>query len=237
MVKAGAPPKVGILCWEEGHVPRGLAQLESLKGNSTNPDTYDFPVRFCRVKGANIQTILESPDRKVLQEMIREARLMVSDGVRAITTSCGFNAIFQKELASSLDVPVFTSSLLLVPLVHAMLGPKAEIGVITAKKAALRKEHLEAVGIHEEIPLRLFGLEECPEWGKIFTDPDEDISLETVETEVTGTAREAIRQYPGIRTFVLECTDLPPFSESIRKTTNLPVFDFIGLVEMVARSL
>ncbi len=233
----GASPKIGILCWEAGHVPRGLVQLESLKGNSTNPDSYDFPVLFRRVKGANIQTILENPDRNVLQEMIREARSMVSDGVRAITTSCGFNAVFQRELASALDVPVFTSSLLQVPMIHTMLGTEAGVGVITAKKAALKKEHLEAVGIHEGIPLYIFGLEDRPEWSKIFTNPHEDINLGTVKDEVIGTACEAIREYPGIRAFVLECTDLPPFSGPIRKATGLPVFDFIGLVEMVARSL
>jgi len=237
MMGTGAPPKIGILCWEAGHVPRGLVQLESLKGNSTNPDSYDFPVLFRRVKGANIQTILENPDRNVLQEMIREARSMVSGGVRAITTSCGFNAVFQRELASALDVPVFTSSLLQVPMVHAMLGTRAEVGVITAKKAALKKEHLEAVGIHGGIPLYIFGLEDCPEWSKIFNHPDEDINLETVKNEVIGTASEAIREYPGIGALVLECTDLPPFSGPIRKATGLPVFDFIGLVEMVARSL
>lgn len=113
---------IGILCWEEGCAPRGLVQLETLKGNSTNPDSYNFPVRFCRVKGANIHTIVERPDRGVLQEMIREAQIMVSKGARAITTSCGFNAIFQQQMTDSLDVPVFTSSLLQVPLVHAMLG-------------------------------------------------------------------------------------------------------------------
>jgi len=227
-METGAPPKIGILCWEAGHVPRGLVQLESLRGNSTNPDSYDFPVRLRRVKGANIQTILENPDRDVLQEMIREARSMVSDGVRAV---------FQKELASSLDVPVFTSSLLQVPMVHAMLGTRAEVGVITAKKAALKKEHLEAVGIHEGIPMRIFGLEDCPEWSKIFTHPDEDINLETVKNEVIGTASETIEEYTGIGAFVLECTDLPPFSGPMRKATGLPVFDFIGLVEMIARSL
>lgn len=53
-------PLIGILCWEAGCSPRGLAQLETLPGNSTNPETFDFAVRYCRVKGANIHTILES---------------------------------------------------------------------------------------------------------------------------------------------------------------------------------
>jgi len=232
-------PAIAILCWErtEGSIPRGLVQLETLKGNSTNPDSYNFPVRFCRVKGANIHTILERPDKGVLQEMIKEARTMVSEGVRAITTSCGFNAIFQRELANALDVPVFTSSLLQVPLVHAMLGAGKEIGVITANKAALRREHLEAVGISESVPLRIFGLEECPEWGKIFTEPDKELDLDIIREEVVGVARSAVEKFPSIGAFVLECTDLPPFSQAIREETGLPVFDFLTLVNMVHEAL
>jgi len=109
-------PKIGVLCWEKGHVPRGLQQLETLPGNSTNPASYGYPVRFQHVRGANVHTILEKPDAAVLATMIADARTMVSQGVQAITTSCGFNAIFQRELAAAAGVPVFTSSLLQVLL-------------------------------------------------------------------------------------------------------------------------
>lgn len=228
---------IGILCWEAGQVPRGLVQLESLKGNSTNPDSYDYPVRFCRVKGANIETILENPDRKVLARMIEAARAMVAEGARAITTSCGFNAIFQEELADALDVPVFTSSLLQVPFVVRTLGRGGEIGVITAKKAALREDHFRAVGITSEIPVKIFGMEECPEFNKIFVAPDEDVDLNVIREEVVGTALRAIEENPKIGAFVLECTDLPPFAREIRKATGRPVFDFITLVDYVDQAL
>ncbi|MEO7401372.1 MAG: aspartate/glutamate racemase family protein, partial [Polaromonas sp.] len=54
--------RVGILCWETGQVPMGLRQLETLVGNSTNPASYDYPVRLHPVRGANVHTILENPD-------------------------------------------------------------------------------------------------------------------------------------------------------------------------------
>jgi hypothetical protein len=113
-------PLIGILCWEKGSSPRDLVQLEELPGNCTNPETFEFPVRYCRVKGANIYTILENPSQDVLQSMIGEAHKMAEQGIRAITTSCGFNAVFQRELADSVHVPVFTSSLMQIPLVHNM---------------------------------------------------------------------------------------------------------------------
>ena len=38
--------------------------------------------------------------------------------MRAIVTSCGFFSVVQDALAQAVRVPVFTSSLLLVPLLH-----------------------------------------------------------------------------------------------------------------------
>ena len=114
-----------------------------------------------------------------------------ADGVKAITTSCGFNAVFQRELASALDVPVFTSSLLQVPFVQQIVGERGEVAVITAHKAALKPGHLEAVGITKTEGLHVFGLEECPEWGKMFTDFDAELDLEKIKGEVVGVALEA----------------------------------------------
>lgn len=223
-------PKIGILCWEKGQVPKGLMQLETLVGNSTNPDSYNYPVRLCHVTGANIHTILENPDTAVLRTMIAEARGMVADGVKAITTSCGFNAIFQRELAAAVNVPVFASSLLQVPLVRQINGPSSEICILTAKASALLPAHLTSVGIATLEGLHICGLEACKEWNTIFTDPEADVDLEAIEREVIGSARKALAKHPNIRTFVLECTDLPPFSAAIRSQTGLPVFDFITMV-------
>ena len=222
--------RIGILCWETGHVPRGLMQLETLVGNSTNPASYDYPVRLQPVRGANVHTILENPDPAVLQTMIEDARAMVADGIRGITTSCGFNAVFQRELAAAVSVPVFASSLLQVPLVRQIHGPDSEICIITARAGALRPQHFSAVGIASREGLVICGLEECKAWNRIFLAPDDDVDLEAIEREVLGTALQALERHPNIRAFVLECTDLPPFSGAIRRHTGLPVFDFITMV-------
>ncbi|TFG82143.1 MAG: aspartate/glutamate racemase family protein, partial [Spirochaetales bacterium] len=190
-------PIIGILCWESGQVPRGLVQLESLVGNSTNPASYAYPIRFYHVKGANIQTILEKPDRGVLGEMIKAAKEMTASGIRAITTSCGFNAIFQNELCNALDVPVFSSSLLQVPLVQKIAGDSGEVCIITAKKAALKPEHLLAAGISRMDNLHIQGLETCTQWSRIFSAPDEDLDVGAVRNEVVGVAMEARRLNPG----------------------------------------
>lgn len=230
-------PQIAILCWEAGQVPRGLVQLEGLPGNSTNLDSYPFPVKLCRIKGANIETVLENPSPLVLARMIEAARTLVAEGVKAITTSCGFNAVFQKELASALDIPVFTSSLLQVPYLRNVLPENKSIAVITAKKTALKKEHFDAVGITNDAKIAVFGMESSPEWNKIFTDPDRDIDLDIVSNEVVATATNAVREFPDIGAFVLECTDLPPFAQAIREATGRPVLDFATMMQSIAGSI
>lgn len=229
-------PLIGILCWEAGVSPRGLVQLEALPGNSTNPASFDFPVHYCRVRGANLHTILEHPSREVLQTMIQEARRMAARGIRAITTSCGFNAVFQRELADAVDIPVFTSSLIQIPMVWQMLGKSRTIGVITANRASLSEDHLRNVGIGKEVAMTIQGLETCTEWGKIFTAPDEKIDLPTVARDVIAVSRKML-QMADIGAFVLECTDLPPFAEAIRRATGRPVFDFVTMTNWVYQSV
>ena len=229
-------PLIGILCWEEEGCPRGLEQLEELPGNSTNPKTFKFPVKYSRVKGANIHTILEKPSQSALRAMIMEARLMEEEGIRAISTSCGFNALFQGELADSVGVPVFTSSLMQIPLIQKMLKKVQTIGVITAKKSSLTKQHLKNVGIDDEISLHIEGLESCTEWNKIFSAPEEDIDISMVGKDVVGIAC-SMKKSSDIGAFVLECTDLPPFSDAIRKATDCPVFDFVTLTNFVYRAI
>jgi hypothetical protein len=229
-------PLIGILCWEKGCSPRGLVQLEKLPGNSTNPETFAFPVKYCRIKGANIHTILEKPCRKVLQSMMDEARKMEAKGIRAITTSCGFNAVFQRELADAVSVPVFTSSLMQIPLVQNMLGNKQAVGVITAKKSALTEKHLQGAGVKNPVSIHIEGLEACTEWSKIFTSPDEEIDIPTVENDVVHTARSMMKM-ADIGAFVLECTDLPPFADAIRKATGRPVFDFVTLTNFMYQAI
>ncbi len=224
------PAKIGILCWEAGQVPKGLLQLETLPGNSTNPASYAYDVRFHRVSGANVHTILEKPDQAVLETMIADAKVMVSEGIKAITTSCGFNAIFQRELARAVGAPVFTSSLLQVPLARQINGPDSEICIITANASALGPEHLKSVGVTSTAGLHIIGLEKCAEWNRMFAEPTAEIDLDVIEQEVLDTALRALDVHPGIQTFVLECTDLPPYSAAIRRQAGLPVFDFITMV-------
>lgn len=123
-----------------------------------------------------------------------------------------------------------------VPLVQHMLTNQQSVGIITAKKLALSEKHLENAGITKQMPLQIQGLEECSEWNKIFSSPEEDIDIPTVEKDVVSSACAMMRK-ADIGAFVLECTDLPPFSNAIRKATGRPVFDFVTLTNFVYQGI
>lgn len=228
---------IAVLCWEAGSVPKGLMQLEALPGNSTNPKSYSFPVRFSRITGANMETVLYNPSAEILTRMINVSRDLIDDGVRAITTSCGFNAVFQRELAKALTVPVFSSSLLQIPMVSNMLGKDKSVIVITANKHALHRKHMSSVGISDDTSINIYGMESSEEWNKIFISPDMAVDLEQIEKDVLYISKQAVKEHPNAGAIVLECTDLPPFAPAIRKAIKLPVFDFITLMGYVAFSI
>ena len=229
--------KIAILRWESGHVPQGLMQLEQLPGNSTNLASYPFPVKLVEVKGANTDTVILHPSQKLLEDMIQLAKELEKEGVRAITTSCGFNAIFQEALANAVDIPVFTSSLLQVPFAQALVGRDRAVGVITASASSLSEKHLRACGITDEMHPIVMGLENAPEWSKIFDHPDDSFDMDLVTEEILNVARQGVKDHPEIGAIVLECTDLPPFARRIREELDIPVFDFNSMIGHVAMAL
>ena len=228
-------PFLGVLCWEEGGNPKGLEQLESLSGNSINPLTYPFPVLFKRVAGANYQSVLVAPDGRLVGAMIKAAESMIDQGIKAIITSCGFNAIFQKELADALPVPVYTSALMQIPFVRASLGRK-KLLVITASKQDLKVEHFQAVGVPDMRGIVIYGMDEMPEWSKISRSPNQLLSMDKIENEVVSLAAAAKKEHPDIGAILLECTDLPPFAEAVRKSVKLQVYDLLTMVALISKS-
>lgn len=228
-------PFLGVLCWEKGGSPKGLEQLESLPGNSTNPATYPFPVLFEKVAGANYQSVLVSPDGNLIGPMVKAAESMIDRGVKAIITSCGFNAIFQKDLANVLQVPVFTSALMQIPFIRASLGGKMLL-VITASKQDLKPAHFNAVGLADMEGIKIYGMEKMTEWSKISLTPDQPIALEKIENEVVSLAVIAKKEHPDSGAVLLECTDLPPFADAVRKAVNLQVYDLLTMVSLIHNS-
>ena len=185
-------PIIGIQGWEES-TEITLSQLEEMPGNIANPNTFDFPVRYDRVKGANFQTVVKNSNQKVLDAMIKNAQKMETEGIRAIITSCGFNAIFYQELSNSVNVPFISLSLMQVPLVSLMLKKNQVIGILTADKGSLSEDHLKAVGITDNHNPIVCGIEHTEEFSKISQDDHAVLDQGKFINEVVEVAKELAR--------------------------------------------
>ena len=227
----------GISPHSRGVVPEGLLQLERMAGNSTNRDSYPFPVRLEEVKGACSETVIIHPSREVLARMIEIVKDMEKEGILAVTTSCGFNAVFQKELAEAVDIPVFTSAILQVPFVQTIIGKNHSVGIITANKGSLTREHMRACNIVDESNIYVVGLEDCKEWRKIFDEPDNPFDMEAVSAEILGAVAKGIEEHPDTAFIVLECTDLPPYAKQIRERFHVPVLDVNTMIGYMAYAI
>src|SRR5204863_6615950 len=141
----------------------GILMLDTrfprIPGDMGNAATFPFPVRYHRVRGADPDLVVRRGAEGLLPAFVEGARALEGEGVGAITTNCGFLVKYQRELAAAVRVPVFTSSLLLVPLVHRMLLPGRRVGVLTVNSATLAPEHLEGAGIGPDVPLAIAGME------------------------------------------------------------------------------
>ena len=108
--------------------------------------------------------------------------------------------------------------------------------VITASKKDLKPEHFHAVGVTDMHGIEIYGLDEMPEWSKISRSPDKPLSLEKVENEVVSVAAVAKQEHPDLGAILLECTDLPPFTDAVRKALNLQVYDLLTMVALIHNS-
>src|SRR3989475_3881446 len=141
----------------------GILMLDTrfprIPGDMGNARTFPFPVRYQRVTGADPDLVVRRGAEGLLPAFVEGAQALEREGVGAITTNCGFLIKYQAALARSVRVPVFTSSLLLVPLVHRMLPPGGRVGVLAVNAGSLTSEHLTGAGIGPDEPLAVAGTE------------------------------------------------------------------------------
>ena len=193
----------------------GILMLDTrfprIPGDMGNAETFDFPVRYHRVDAAPPRTgWCAGGHRTLLPSFIEGARFLEREGVRAITTNCGFLAKFQGEMAAAVSVPVFTSSLMLVPLVHRMLPPGRAVGIMTVDASSLRPEHCAGAGIGPDMPVVVAGLETEKEFTRVMLDDLLELDVEAARQEHLTVARRLVAEHPEIGAIVLECTNMPP---------------------------
>lgn len=213
----------------------GILMLDTifprLVGDIGNAKTFPFPVRYKTVHRAFPSKVVLENGGNFLKEFISAAQELENEGVRAITTSCGFLAIYQQELAAAVSIPVFTSSLLQIPMIQRMISPQRKIVIVTAHGEKLSQQHLRGAGVQaDESHYVIVGLEGKKEFYDTFVKQKADVDPEKLAEELAEAATHIKNNWGDAGAIVLECTNLPPFRTIFQQITGLPVFDIVTLV-------
>lgn len=215
----------------------GILMLDTrfprIHGDMGNATTFPFPVRYHRVAGADPDLVVRRGAEGLLPAFVEGAEALEREGVGAITTNCGFLIKYQRELARAVRVPVFTSSLLLVPLVHKMLPAGQRVGIMTVNASTLTPEHLTGAAIGPDVPLAVVGMETEKEFTRVLLDDELELDVDLAREEHIRVARRLVNEHPDVGAIVLECTNMPPYAADIQRETGRPVFDILSLVTLV----
>lgn len=208
-------------------------------GDVRNPSAFPFPIQFEIVKNVDINALVWKEDKSSCLAPIQQAAENLERmGCRAIAAECGYFALFQKEIAGHVSIPVFMSSLLQIRLAQQLVGPEKVVGILVAEKAFISDDHLRAVDVEIGSNYVIAGaIDEyhCPEfqhlWSKTKrTDPPGAV-YETAEKDFVAAGKAFFESHPNMGAMVLECTGFPPFARALQREIDIPLFSWGTLLD------
>ena len=203
-------------------------------GDVRNASAYPFPIQYEIVEGIDIHRLVMEEDKSpCLEPILRAAHKLEKMGCRAIAAECGYFAYFQREVADSVKVPVFMSSLLQVPLAQQLVGAKQVVGILMAEINYLEDHHLESVGVRMGSNYVVSGAMddlECPEFSHLWTpghrtNPPQ-ANYSKAEKDFVSVAKRFYQGHANMGAMVLECTGFPPFARALQRQIEIPVFSW-----------
>ncbi|MEJ2513301.1 MAG: aspartate/glutamate racemase family protein [Anaerolineales bacterium] len=208
-------------------------------GDVRNASAFPFPIQYEIVEGVDIWALVHGEDKEALLEPIKKAAQKLERmGCRAIAAECGYFAYFQKDIAGFVNVPVFMSSLLQVPLAQQLIGPDKVVGILVAREKQLRPRHLEAVGIRLGSNYVITGAEDdgrCPEFENLWYAPVRpeipEAYYDKAEKDFVQVAVDFYQAHPNMGAMMLECTGMQPFARAIQREIDIPIFTWGTLLD------
>ncbi|EOD24466.1 hypothetical protein EMIHUDRAFT_115912 [Emiliania huxleyi CCMP1516] len=212
-------------------------------------NSYLFRTVHAEVKGLRYLDVragkeLSVSQKKALKEAVKE---LDAEGVVAITGDCGSFVHYQTAVRRMTKTPAVLSPLLQAPLLATMYMKEETILVLTNDSSdydqAALESNLVEIGLSQEDAARFviqglqhiegFSTSEVADMSDERTWAMVDTS-ERLRLEIMSTIEAAKKANPSLRAILLESTLLPSFSDSMRQTRGVPVFDAITLADYLA---
>lgn len=200
-------------------------------GDIDSPDSFPYKVYYKVVPGLSFEMCQSGNLTEEVKDRFKESIqwLVNEKNVSGITGDCGFMMYFQEIAREITHIPVFMSSLCQLPAVTCAYSANEQIIILTANSQTLEPMRdlirVECGVDTQDQRYHIVGCEDVDGFEAVAFG--EKVDTKKVEPGVVKKAMEALEMYPDSRAFLLECTELPPYSDAIRFKTGLPVFDAI----------
>jgi len=215
------------------HAKLGVVRLDyhypHQPGDIDDPQSFEYPVVYRAVPGLTFDMCMSGKmTPEVEEEFVAAITYLDEQGVSAITGDCGFMLWFQDLAGKHTHLPIAMSSICSLPAVTVALSEHGKIAIFTASGQSLEPMHdliKDLCGIEtNEDKFVIVGCEDVEGFDPIFVGGKLD--LEKATAGIVEKALKVIHDHP-IRGILMECTQLPPFSDAVRAATHKPVWDAI----------
>jgi hypothetical protein len=191
-------------------------------GDTGNALTWPFPVLYKVVPGASARVVIHEQGRGLGPAFLKAAEELVKEGADGITTTGGFLAIFQKQLAEHVQVPVASSSLMQVPLVQRLLPPGKRVGVLSVQGDRITPEHWDAVGAPHDTPV--MGTEGGREFTRVMLGDTIDMDYEAAEQDILEAGETLLKRHPDVGAIVTENHNMAPYAAALNRRLRIPIY-------------
>jgi hypothetical protein len=213
------------------------SRVPCIPGSVSNASSYGYPVIHRVVEQLDVKRLVFQGDPSLAEPVIQAARELEKAGVSAITADCGYMALFQKQVAAAVKVPVCLSSLLQVPFIVSLLPADRKVGIVVADANSVRPAMLAAVGITSSAPVVIAGMNGRPAFWTAIMEERGELDSDAIEREIVEVSAQLVAQHPEIGALLLECSEFPAYAAAVQAAVRKPVFDFMTMLNYVYASL
>jgi hypothetical protein len=218
---------------KKAHGSLGVVRLDydypPAPGDIDSPDSFGYDVFYRAVPGLSFGMCQSGHlTDKVKADFIEAIQWLDKEkGVSAITGDCGFMMWFQDLARQHTHKPVLMSSLVQLPAVCAAYSSKEDIAIFTANSTTLTPMNSlieKQCGVNPaNTRFQIVGCQDVDGFEAVAVGGKVDVAK--VTPGIVALAKDVLAKNPNIRAFLLECTELPPYSDALRhaQARNRPV--------------
>ncbi|MER9159311.1 hypothetical protein [Mesorhizobium sp. M0778] len=207
---------------------------DRLVGSLAHPETFNCEVKESAVKGIWVPQILSALP-EYTPAFVDCAKQLETSGSDFLITNCGYSIAYQSAVQQNVRIPAALSSLMLLPLLHALLSPGRKIGLLTYDADKLTDAHLRAAWPQfDPDAVAIGGLQGTQSWADMARD-DAIYEVEQIKTDITFVVNGLMQHDLGF--LLVECAALCAFIPHLKSVTRIPVFNIVSLAEFLLAGL